>query len=75
MCYWNRPKLVSEIKRLHSAVGLLPEKLPIQIGRWARNDGYRAVFSVEPMTARRRLLPDRHVLPVLTLISASRTVA
>jgi hypothetical protein len=26
--------LVSEIKRLHSAVALLPRKLPIQIVRW-----------------------------------------
>ncbi len=26
--------LVCEIKRLHSAVGLLPKKLPIQIVRW-----------------------------------------
>jgi hypothetical protein len=27
-------EIVSEIKRLHSAVGLLPRKLPIPIARW-----------------------------------------
>ena len=32
--------LVSEIKCLHSAVGLLPKKLPIQIVRWGGSAWY-----------------------------------
>jgi len=42
--------LASEIKCLHSAVGLLPKKLPIQIVRW-RGIAWHLLGSLEPASA------------------------
>ena len=46
--YSNHVDLVSEIKCLHSTVGLLPKKLPIQIRRWDGN-AWHLLSSHEPV--------------------------